>query len=59
MIHILVSLVIRQPGHEADHPSPSSADVKNVSSYTSTLPYIFMTWCLVMYSICFHGMVLF
>jgi hypothetical protein len=29
---------IKQPGREADHPPPSSAEVKNVCSYTSTHP---------------------
>jgi hypothetical protein len=30
------SLGIKRPGREADHSSPSSAEVKNVWSYTST-----------------------
>jgi hypothetical protein len=33
-----LSLVVKWPGHEADHSSPSSAEVKNAWSYTSTLP---------------------
>jgi hypothetical protein len=33
-----LSLGVRRPGREADHTPPSSADVKNVWSYTSTLP---------------------
>jgi hypothetical protein len=37
-----LSLVIKQPGHEADHLPPSSAEVKNFWSYTSTPQYIFM-----------------
>jgi hypothetical protein len=28
---------------EADHSPPSNAEVKNAWSYTSTLPYAFMT----------------
>jgi len=32
---------------EADHSPPSSAQVKNVWSYTSTPQYAFMEWCLV------------
>jgi hypothetical protein len=32
-------------GHEADHSHPSSAEVKNAWSYTSTPLYAFMTWC--------------
>jgi hypothetical protein len=34
-------------GCEADHSPPSSAEVKNVWSYTSTPQYVFMAWCLV------------
>jgi hypothetical protein len=30
--------------HEADHSSPSAAEVKNAWSYTSTLPYVLMAW---------------
>jgi hypothetical protein len=32
--------------HEADQSSPSNADIKDLWSYTSTLPYFFMVWCL-------------
>jgi hypothetical protein len=35
------------PGGKADHSSPSSAEVKNAWSCTSTPPYVFMAWCLV------------
>jgi hypothetical protein len=35
------------PGGEADHSPPSSAEVKNVWSYTSTPQYVFMVWSLV------------
>jgi hypothetical protein len=35
------------PGGKAYHSPPSSAEVKNAWSYTSTPQYIFMTWCLV------------
>jgi hypothetical protein len=31
-------LGVKRPGREADHSSPSSADVKNAWSYTSTFP---------------------
>jgi hypothetical protein len=40
-----VSLGVKRPGHEADHSPPSSAEVKNVWSYTSTSQYAFMVWC--------------
>jgi hypothetical protein len=35
------------PGGKSDHSPPSSAEVQNVWSYTSTPQYIFMAWCLV------------
>jgi hypothetical protein len=44
---------VKPPEREADHSSPSSAEVKNAWSYTSTLSYIFMAWCLVKYRIVF------
>jgi hypothetical protein len=43
----VLSLGVKQPGHEADNSSPSTAKVKNAWHYTSTLPYIFMAWCLI------------
>jgi len=33
-----LSLGIKQQGHEADHSSPSSVEVKDAWSYTSTPP---------------------
>jgi hypothetical protein len=41
------SLGVKPPGREADNSPPSSAEVKNAWSYTSTLQYVFMAWCLV------------
>jgi hypothetical protein len=41
------SLGIKRPGREADHLPPSSAEVKNVWSYTFTPQYVFLAWCLV------------
>jgi hypothetical protein len=38
---------VKRPGREADHSPPSSAKIKNASSYTSTPQYIFTVWCLV------------
>jgi hypothetical protein len=41
-----ISVGVRRPGHEADRsPPPSSAEVKNAWSYTSTPQYTFMAWC--------------
>jgi len=37
------------PGREADHTSLSSAEVKNIWSYTSTSPYVLIAWYLVKY----------
>jgi len=36
-------------GHEADQSPPSNAEIKDLWSYTSTLPYFFMVWCLTKY----------
>jgi hypothetical protein len=38
---------LKQSGRETDHSPPSSAEVKNTWSYTSTPPYVFMSWYLV------------
>jgi hypothetical protein len=40
-----LSLGAKRPWCEADHLPPSSAEVKNVWSYTSTPQYVFMVWC--------------
>jgi hypothetical protein len=42
-----LSLGVKRPGREADHSLPSSAEVKNAWSYTSTPQYVFMASCLV------------
>jgi hypothetical protein len=42
-----LSLGVKRPGREADHSSPSSAEIKNAWSYISTPQYVFMAWCLV------------
>jgi hypothetical protein len=42
-----LSLGIKRPGREADHSPPSSAEVKNTWSYTSTPQYVLVAWCLV------------
>jgi len=39
------TLGVKRPGREVDHSPPSSAEVKNEWSYTSTPQYAFMTWC--------------
>jgi hypothetical protein len=41
------SLRVKRPDREADHSHLPSAEVKNAWSYTSTLQYVFMAWCLV------------
>jgi hypothetical protein len=40
-----LSLRLKRPKREADHSPPSSSEVKNEWSYTSTLQYAFMAWC--------------
>jgi hypothetical protein len=42
-----LSLGVKRPGCEADHSPPSSAEVKNAWSCTSTPQYASMAWCLV------------
>jgi hypothetical protein len=42
-----LSVGIKRPGREADYSPPSSAEVKNEWSYTSTPQYVFVAWCLV------------
>jgi hypothetical protein len=32
---------------EADHSHPSSTEIKNGENYTSTPPYVFLAWCLI------------
>jgi hypothetical protein len=36
-------------GYEANHSPPSTAEVKNACSCNSTLPFVFLAWCLVKY----------
>jgi hypothetical protein len=40
-------LGVKRLGREADHSPPTSAEVKNAWSYTSTPQYVFMAWYLV------------
>jgi hypothetical protein len=42
-----LSLEVKWLGHEDDHSPPSSVEVKNVRSYTSTSPHTFIQWYLV------------
>jgi hypothetical protein len=37
--------VIKAAGRETDNTTPTSTEVKNAWSYTSTTQYAFMTWC--------------
>jgi hypothetical protein len=53
-----VSLGLEELGSVADHLPPSSAEVKNVESCTTTPPYVFMVWCIVKYMIHLHGVAL-
>jgi hypothetical protein len=38
---------VKPLGHEAEHPPPFSAEIKNAWSYSWTPPYVFMAWYLV------------
>jgi len=44
-------LGVKRPGREADHSPPSSAEINNAWSYTSTPPTRLMVWCSVKKSI--------
>jgi hypothetical protein len=50
----VLSLGVKPPVCEADHSSPSNAEVKNAWNYTSTPPYVFMVWCLIKHRMCLH-----
>jgi len=41
----LFSPGLKWPWREPDHSTPSSTEVKNAWSYTSTPQYAFMAWC--------------
>jgi hypothetical protein len=45
-VPVVLSLGVKRPGCKADHSPPSSAEVKNARSYTSTPQYVFKSWCL-------------
>jgi hypothetical protein len=47
-----------RPGREADRLTPSSAEVKNAWSYTSTSQYVFMTWWFIKHERRLNGVVL-
>jgi hypothetical protein len=44
---------IKQPEREADYSRPSSAEVKNAWSYTSTTPHVFMAWWVIKHRVSF------
>jgi hypothetical protein len=46
-------LGVKRPGCEGDYSLPSSSEVKNAWSYTSILPYVFITWWLIKQKITF------
>jgi hypothetical protein len=52
----VLTLGVKRPGREADHSLPSSAEVKNAWSCTSSPQYAFMECCLA--EVRLHGVVL-
>jgi hypothetical protein len=40
-----LSLQVKRPGRETDHPPPYIVEVKNAWSYTSPPQYVSMAWC--------------
>jgi hypothetical protein len=49
---------VKRPGLKAEHSPPSSAEVKSAWSYTSTLHYVLVAWCLIKQWIRLHDVVL-
>jgi hypothetical protein len=49
---------LKQPGPEADHSPPSSAEVKDARSIPPLIQYVFLVWCLIKQLTSFHGVVL-
>jgi hypothetical protein len=49
---------VKQPGREAVHSLPSSAEVENAWSYTSTPQYVFMVWYIIKHWIYLEGVIL-
>jgi len=43
---VILSPGVKRSGSEVDHSSPSSGEIKNGCSDTSTHPQVFMLWCL-------------
>jgi len=41
-----VSLGVKRLGRESDYLPLPSAEIRNTWSYTSSLPYFFVAWCL-------------
>jgi hypothetical protein len=55
-----LSLGVKLPGREADHSPPSTAEIKNSWSYTTTPQHTFMLWSSVktqghLYLLSFHA----
>jgi hypothetical protein len=49
---------VNQKERETDHSPPSSAEVKNAWSCTSTQPYVFIAWCLIKHNIRLHDVII-
>jgi hypothetical protein len=46
-VPVVLSLGVKRRRRDADHSPPSSADIKNTFTYTSTPTYVFMAYCLI------------
>jgi hypothetical protein len=42
---------VKWSGREANYSPPSSAEVRNMWSYTTISTYVFMAWCLVKHGV--------
>jgi hypothetical protein len=54
----VLTMEVKCPGCEADCSPPSSSEVKNTWSCTSSPQYIFMMWCLIKQEIHIYGVAL-
>jgi hypothetical protein len=53
-----VSSGVKRSGRKAYHSPPSSAEVKNAWSFTSSFQHVLMAWCLIKQEVRLHGVVL-
>jgi hypothetical protein len=55
---MMMMMMLKRLGREADHSLLSVAEVNNAWNYTSTPLYVFMAWRLINHRIRLHGVIL-